>query len=656
MIDKETYGLEVEAKTSKAKKAFSDLANFIRDFGKQAEKETTLQPRIDPSISKQELFKWQKDLQNSIKEAKLDVKNFKGTPTGHYYEEDLKRYQEGLELVDNRIKEIEEDEANAKEELEEMGSQGEKSTSILSGLFDKSIGKIKRFTYYLLGARSVFSLFMKYQSIYYQYNEQMQYQSELSQNAIALSLAPAFEFLGNVIAYASIAFAKFIELLTGVNVLSKVSTKGIRDYNKALKESHSLLSGIDEITNLTLPSSTGLAGQYKALDEFQKKVAEVEKFFKENKWIQDLVNGLKKVFSWISDTYNFIHDHWDVFKYIFGGVALGALLIKIGTSVTGLGAVLGATSMVGVAKGTGLLGLAGALKYIIGLGAIVITISTVMSGYKALKEYRDTLIDTQRRNEESAKTYKKLLEEYPDIMDEYLDRLNETQKGTDKWQEKAKEVKDVLKDALQNIVDGKLEYEDYQPAVDQLIKKLQKLNAEDFKAEIDFLAQLNTNDAKKSYELLVAYMKTNAPKVTLGTAGGGNKASGGGAFSGGGSRGTTTTTQSTSKSGSVIKDLITGLILKPLGFANGLDYVPYDEFPALLHKGEAVVPAKYNPTIHSEGNDYTNTLLETLVMKVDDLSKRPNVFEIDGQQFANATYGLYEDANNRQGYVKEVVR
>lgn len=50
-----------------------------------------------------------------------------------------------------------------------------------------------------------------------------------------------------------------------------------------------------------------------------------------------------------------------------------------------------------------------------------------------------------------------------------------------------------------------------------------------------------------------------------------------------------------------------------LKLATGTNYVPYDNFPALLHKGEAVVPAKYNPMTGGSGktnvviNNYSNT-------------------------------------------------
>lgn len=37
--------------------------------------------------------------------------------------------------------------------------------------------------------------------------------------------------------------------------------------------------------------------------------------------------------------------------------------------------------------------------------------------------------------------------------------------------------------------------------------------------------------------------------------------------------------------------------------ATGTNFVPYDNFPAMLHKGEAVVPAKYNPAAGGRGGD-----------------------------------------------------
>jgi hypothetical protein len=42
--------------------------------------------------------------------------------------------------------------------------------------------------------------------------------------------------------------------------------------------------------------------------------------------------------------------------------------------------------------------------------------------------------------------------------------------------------------------------------------------------------------------------------------------------------------------------------------ANGTNYVPEDEFLALLHRGEAVVPAEYNPSAggQSDGTSFQN--------------------------------------------------
>ena len=602
MIDKETYGIEAEVKTSRAKRALKDLANDIRSFGKQAEKETKITYEINPNIPKSELLSWQKDLQRSLRDAQLDLANYRKTPTEKYYQEEVDNLQEGLQLVNNRLQEIEQSEQEVDNGLKDIEASGSKTSSMLSRLFDKSIGKIKRFTYYLLGARSVFALFRKYQSIYFQYNEQMQYQTELSQNAIALSLAPAFEFLSNVITYASIAFAKFIELLTGVNVLSKVTTKGIRDYNKSLKETQTLVSGIDEITNLSLPSGTGLGDQYKALGDFQKKIAEVEE------WI----NKIKKGFwSWL--------DPSEFAKYVGDKGIVTTVLNLLNEQLKGV--------YERVFK-----------KYV---DRILDKLKNDLEPiWTPLKTYLQETIDNVTPMwedlinplKEKIKTVKNmLLENMRPFLNVLIDVWNDTFGWLfgkiDRIEEKVEETNSDIKEDVKTTTNS----------VNQKIDTVQE-NIEDIgKQNVTFGINANLSSAENKLKQFFAKLGitwgSNSLNTTIGLSinavGGGGKGSlGGGGFSGGGSR----------------------------EYANGLDYVPYDEYPALLHKGEAVVPAKYNPTIHSQGNEYTNSLLEELVIKMDDLAKRPNIFEIDGQQFASATYSLYDNEALRQNYVEGVVR
>lgn len=45
-------------------------------------------------------------------------------------------------------------------------------------------------------------------------------------------------------------------------------------------------------------------------------------------------------------------------------------------------------------------------------------------------------------------------------------------------------------------------------------------------------------------------------------------------------------------------------------FAAGTNFIPYDNFPALLHKGEKVVPAKYNPDAGGEGAKASTTTIQ----------------------------------------------
>lgn len=646
----ETYGLKFEAIIGEFKEKLRSLSNSIRNFGKEAEKNVT----ISPTINLKELYKWREEVEKLL-QATRENQAFSSTKeVAQTYDKDIQWYETSLNAINDRIKEIEKSE-------EQVNETSEKSKSILSEMFDRSIAKIKRFTFYLLGARSVFSLFMKYQSIYYQYNEQMQYQSELSQNAIALSLAPAFEFLGNVIAYASIAFAKFIELLTGVNVLTKVSTKGIRDYNKGLKESQTLLSGIDEITNLTMPTGTGLASQYQALNDFQKKIAEVEKFFQDNKWISDLAKGLKKVFEIIGQVIDGV-----------GGIENALLLLGGVKVMSSLGTLLGTAGVAGVGA-KGLLGIL-AVSGLVAEGLHKVYQSKLGKNFQEdidkLNEIKNTFtkdIDyykfTQNLSDiekvilpNIANMAKKDKDAFNDVKDEINGILTELEKitGIDYKKQLQLDIEfdpkseegffNGIKSGFNTMINGfkdNIEGSDWEKSWDYFNKRSNNAfdDAMNYANKKVDEVRHNLNDTFKDRQANVTFnvngntsqldkaISNTLKKYGFSVGGGGILAIGGGGFVAGGSR----------------------------GYANGLDYVPYDNFLALLHKGESVVPSKYNPTIHGMSNDYTNSLLETLIVKMDDLSRRPNEFIVDGKKFASATYEYYQDEDSRQNYLKGVV-
>ena len=54
----------------------------------------------------------------------------------------------------------------------------------------------------------------------------------------------------------------------------------------------------------------------------------------------------------------------------------------------------------------------------------------------------------------------------------------------------------------------------------------------------------------------------------------------------------------------------------PSGFATGLDYVPYDEFPAILHKGEAVLTAEEAGVWRNGGSKGSGTIINQYIQTV----------------------------------------
>lgn len=595
-MENEKFGIELSAIVNKFKTTMKGVGEYVKNLGKEMEEDTSITPKINISINKnatrQELEKQLKDLQ-AKQEGILFQFSARGYPlnvvpknTNSQYEQQLRDTfvgnQAKISVLRNHIRKMGGEIDSNNKKLDDTQKKASNTDNSLAKMFKQGISSIKRFSFYLLGARSVFSLFMRYQGIYHQYNEQMQYQTELSQNAIALSLAPAFKLLGDVISYVSIGFALFIEMLTGVNVLSKVSTKGIRDYNKSLKETQTLLGGIDEITNLTTPQTTGLLGQYQALEDFRKTVEEVRQKFEE--WhVEEFAKSLKNLWGWIKENKTALSILGITIASVFG-------ISKIGTWVMNIGTLIGVAGK-GLVAGAGLLGWLAVLYGIVDMSK------------ETIKWYKELQGD------------KKLAENDYTRLTEIAQELGKVKKDSKEWNELTEEANIILGRVKTKISEGNKGYQYWYDNLLKISDELDGITGETWKATIEVTYKEKWIADQKN-------INKNSREVR--------------------------------EKGGLGAQLIYDQVVGKRLYDKGLDYVPYDEYPALLHKGEAVVPAKYNPTIHSQGNEYTNSLLETLVIKMDDLANRPNVFEIDGKRFANATYPLYADAKRNQGYMTNV--
>lgn len=196
----------------------------------------------------------------------------------------------------------------------------------ISKAFSKGLRSVRRLTLGFLGARSAFSLFRKYLNQYSAENDLFNQKMQLTTNIITTALAPAFEFFANAIQYATIGLARIIDIMFGTNITAKVLTAGLAkataganglsggldNISDSAKEMKDNLLGIDEITNLEGEDTgsgllSGLAGgvgdigsQMAALDDFKKKIAEVDAWLAKS-GVKKFFEGLGKVILTVKD-------------------------------------------------------------------------------------------------------------------------------------------------------------------------------------------------------------------------------------------------------------------------------------------------------------------------------------------------------------------
>lgn len=488
---------------------------------------------------------------------------------------------------------------------------------------NKATNSGKKFILSLFSMRSVWSMISRASSSYIQSNDVLNNKVQLTSQIFGNMLAPAIKKVVDYAQYAGIILAKVIQLFTGYNALANITTKSLNKTSKASKSLSKSLAGFDTITNLgdkTSGASSDIASSVNALNDFQEKIAKVEEIFSE---YEDEI----KLATWA----------------LLGFVGV-SMLEKIAGFI-GVGSTTNPTGLLGIKSILGLIGKA---------VAITIIAYSIYEAIEAWKEYKEVMkgVDKARnamieKNKEMDESINESVENINELAKSNKDTSTEVKKLTDKvvqqtrdlgvnqsgvlgtqsmWERLSGTLNDETKESLKNISDslwnstealkeqyeqGRLnteEQESYKESLESAISTLQKQNtyldsnSDEYKINKERIDDLYDSLGQVAGEDYVIKLKADTKSASMSLSNFWSKL--GASFS-------TITDWKSWKSGigSKLKSIWSGA-----SYDVGTNYVPNDQL-AMVHKGEQIIPAKWNPATSGiyNSNDEVVRKLDKLI-------------------------------------------
>lgn len=627
-------------------------------------------------------------MQNNVYGAELDLKidKFKSKmkeaqtiskETGKKIAENTKYgvWKDGIYTLSNGMQFVRKEEKQLNNEIEETGKVSQNTGNEISNAFNKGLKSVKRLTLVFLGARSAFGLFKKYMSEYSSQNEEFAQKMQLTTNVITTALAPAFEFFGNVIQYVVIGLARVVELLFGVNILGKTMDNSLKNASKSAKELNDNLSGLDEISNIDQSASglsTGIKAQLEALNDFKKKIEEVDAWFKKHKIDEKILaikNAIKSLWDWANNH-----------PILTTAFIAGLLALKTGIL----------PSLISMISGSGSGSLLGGFKALLAISLttwVVDQINELDKLEEKVNKITNKLKKESSEKESKASTTTAYMKQFNDYNEQDYKKASKNFDDAIKKLEKAKKEQEKLTTAWTWI----LEPSDYYDAKDEIREIERRINRiKDEQKKLNATYEIGTNQIGKSVNLtntMQQYLeKANTRAQFVNDTTGkwqGNVLSTNNEFGNFSQNinntfdknyqlniktddsaidSTKTKIDNTFKnpvkikftavaSGALSKMAgLAGNVLKDLGIGSydvGTDYVPRDQI-AMIHEGERIIPKKYNNS-NSLNNEETNSLLIELNKNVLELANKPSILNVNGKELAKATYSDFQEENSRRG-------
>ena len=629
-------------------------------------------------------------MQNNVYGAELDLKidKFKSKmkeaqtiskETGKKIADNTKFnvWENGVMTLSNGVQLVKKSEKELNSEIDKTSEITQNTGNEISKAFNKGLKSVKKLTLGFLGARSAFGLFKKYMSEYSSQNEEFAQKMQLTTNVITTALAPAFEFFGNIIQYVVIGLARVVELLFGVNILGKTMDTSLKNASKSAKELNDNLSGLDEISNIDQSASglsTGIGGQLKAMEDFQKKIAEVDAWFKKHKIDEKILaikNAIKSVWDWATEH-----------PILTTAFIAGLLALKTGIL----------PSLISMISGSGNTSLLGGFKALLAISLttwVVDQVNQLDKLEQKVNKITEKLKKESREKESQASTTTAYMKQFNDYNEQYYEKAQKDYKKAIEDLKKAKKEQEKIATMWTWI----LEPGDYYDAIDhinEIEKRIGRIKEEQKKLNATY--DIGTNRIGQSVQLTDTMQSTlekankraqfindttskwssnisnaNSEANNL------NKKMSNGFISLQTNINDTNNTFNSMKKNinntfdknyslkidissisSATKSIVSqfNTSLRALGiklpsYDVGTDYVPRDQI-AMIHEGERIVPKKYNNSRYM-GNEETNSLLIELNRNVLELANKPSILNVNGKELAKATYSDYQEEGSRRG-------
>ena len=556
----------------------------------------------------------------------------------------------------------------------------------ITSTFKNGLKSIRRFTLSLLGVQTLFTGLSKAISSYLTFDEDLSNSIQNNWYALGSLFAPILERVISLFSTATAYVTAFVKALTGIDLVARANAKSLDKQAKAnakANEKSRSLSSMDEITNIQ-DTSSGSASEAPQItlpeideapvQDFANKFSMVFKEIKDkmeqlfqpiqaswNKYGQPLIDSIKTNFE---NTKKLIGDIGKSFEEVWmngTGEKIVSKILDIFTKIeTTIGNIKGALDNAWNNNGNGtqiIQNLADTFNSILDF---VDSIGESLEKWTASESFQNALNHIVGFIKDISKYAKEIITWVVDMYKKYLapvvdeillfisDTINLL--GT-LWDEVIKPVLDPIIDILERVLEPaiakigatlKTVFQVFRVIVQtatKIIKDLadfwKKIFSGDFKGALDVFKRY-FNDVFEGIKRIFKIVLNGI--IDFANAG----------ISGLNSmlRPVRNVIQSIAKAFGKNVSLAQIYIPRIPKLDVGTPYVEKDGL-AMIHQGEAVVPKKFNAKEYFGNDEETKLLLMELIEAVEEGNEKVPTFNINGKEFARATYSDFKNEQNR---------